>query len=387
MRKVLSITGIRSEYYILRSILKALKKHSFDVKVVACSAHLSEWHGYTLKDIYQDGFEVVDKIDSLFMTDRLTQRPKNVGILTYSLSQVVERENPDFLLVVGDREEAIATAIVGNYMNKLVVHFGGGDPVFGNADDPVRFAVSKLSHIHLVSTEIYRQNLIKIGEEEFRIFNVGNPIYTEIYQVKEIDLHQISKYIEYDISYSKYGVIIKHPLSSEALDSYKQMKISLQAIKEFANKYNVKFIGIYPNTDPGSYGILKAIEEEEDGEYIKFFKTLSFEVFVNILRNAKVLVGNSSMGILEAPFYKLPVVNIGRRQTGRLNAGNVEFVDYDHTQIIKGLEKAVFDKQYRDHVRNIYNPFGDHTNAYKIPKILEEIDITDNIWYIKRKLC
>jgi len=125
-RKVLAITGIRSEYDILYPVIKCLRDAGFEVKLVVSGAHLSPWHGETVRKIEEDGFEIADKIDTLFMTNRTTQRVKGVGILTYALSQTVEREKPDFLLVVGDREESIATALVGNYMNILTAHIGGG---------------------------------------------------------------------------------------------------------------------------------------------------------------------------------------------------------------------------------------------------------------------
>jgi len=385
-RKVLAITGIRSEYDILYPVIKCLRDAGFEVKLVVSGAHLSPWHRETVRKIEEDGFEIADKIDTLFMTNRTTQRVKGVGILTYALSQTVEREKPNFLLVVGDREESIATALVGNYMDILTAHIRGGDPVYGNADDPIRFAVSKLAHIHLVTAKEYAENLRKIGEEEFRIFWVGNPVYTSISWVKKKSLTEISEFLKFDIKDERFGVFLKHPLSYEKEEAYFQMKTSLKAVKTFAKRYNFKFVGIYPNTDPGSYDILRAIEEEEDREHIKFFKTLPREIFVNLMRQAKVLVGNSSMGILEAPFYKLPVVNIGKRQMGRLNAGNVEFVDYNQNAIIKAIEKAIFDEGYREYVRNLNNPYGDEKNAYRIVAVLKEIDVSDKKWYVKKKL-
>jgi len=384
-RKILAITGIRSEYDILYPLVKVLNDEDFDVGLVVSGAHLSDWHGYTLEKIEKDGFKIVDKIDSLFMTNRNTQRVKGVGVLTYSLSQTVERERPNFLLVVGDREESIATALVGNYMDVLVAHIGGGDPVYGNADDPVRFAVSKLAHIHFTTALEYAENLKKIGEEEFRIFFVGNPAYFSIEKTPLKSLDEISNILNFDISDGNYIVLIKHPLSSEKESSYLQMKITLDAIKVFCAKYNFKLVGIFPNTDPGAYDILKAINEVS-GPNIKFFKTLEREIFVNIIRKAKCLVGNSSMGILEAPYYKIPVVNVGNRQKGRLNAGNVEFVEYNTDDIIRAVEKAVFEESYREKIKHLSNPYGDASAPYKIRDILKSIDLNDKKWYVKRKL-
>ena len=149
MKTILAISGTRSEYDILFPIIKKLSSDDrFRVKLVVTGAHLTDWHGNGLEEIRRDGFEIADQIDSLYMTNRPTQRVKGVGSLVTALSQTVERESPDVLIVVGDREESLATAVVGNYMNVVVAHVGGGDTVFGNEDDPVKFAVSKLAHLH-----------------------------------------------------------------------------------------------------------------------------------------------------------------------------------------------------------------------------------------------
>ena len=210
--KVLAVTGIRSEYDILYPVLNHIRNDkSFDLKLVVCGAHLSDWHGNTLNKIEEDGFKVTEKIDYLLMTNRKTQRSKGIGILISSLTQTVEREDPDFLLFVGDREESIAASVVANYMDVLSVHIGGGDPVFGNADDPIRFACSELSHIHFTTTKQYADNLLSIGEEPKRVIFSGNPSLTNIKKTPRMDKRSISK--ELGIELKDFLVLIKHPLS------------------------------------------------------------------------------------------------------------------------------------------------------------------------------
>jgi len=386
-KKILAITGIRSEYDILFPVLDMLRKDpQFEVKVIVSGAHLSDWHGNTLDKIKEDGFEIADHIDNLLMTNRNTQRVKGVGLLTYAISQTVEREKPAFLLVVGDREESIATALVGNYMDVLIAHIAGGDPVFGNADDPIRFAVSKLSHIHFTLAQQYAENLKKIGEEDFRVFWVGNPSLDNIKNTRHHSLSELSQFLNFDIENGRYVMFLKHPLSSEKEQSYEQMKVSLMALESFCQKNQFKVVAIHPNTDPGAYDILRAIEDFKGKSFVQFFKTLSREVFVNLMRHTKALVGNSSMGILEAPFYKVPVVNIGNRQKGRLNAGNVEFVSYDHSMIEKAITKGCYDQEYRDYVAQLDNPYGNGQTAEQIRAILASIDLNDQNWYIKKQL-
>ena len=213
-KKVLAITGIRSEYEILFPVIDALRNDpGIDLKLAVSGAHLSDWHGDTLKKIEEDGLEAVDRIDNLLLTNRKTQRAKGVGILTTALTQTVERESPDFLFAIGDREEAIATALVGNYMDVLVLHLGGGDPVYSNADDPIRFAVSKLAHIHLTIAEEYSQNLKAVGEQDFRIHWVGNPSLDNIKNTAPMSTEQLSEFLKFDITDGRYIFLIKHPLS------------------------------------------------------------------------------------------------------------------------------------------------------------------------------
>lgn len=388
MKKILAVTGIRSEYDILYPILKELEKEKFEVCIAICNAHLSDIHNNTYHRIEKDGFRIADKIDCLLSTDRLTQRSKGVGLLIAGLTQTVEREKPDFLIVVGDREESIATCVVGNYMDVLTIHVGGGDPVYGNSDDPIRFACSKLAHIHCVTADKYANNLLKIGEDEWRILFSGNPSYVNIANVPYKSQEEISNFLDFNIASKNYITLLKHPLSSEVEDAGKQMKIAIQACAEFAQMHDLQVVGIYPNTDPGSYQITEEIKKGETlYPNVRFFKTLPREIFINIIRNTLALVGNSSMGILEAPFYRLPVVNIGNRQKGRLNAGNVNFVDYDKEKIIQALYQACFDDHYRQTIKNLHNPYGDENSCKKIVDFVKKIDTQDRKWYVKTKLC
>ena len=165
------------------------------------------------------------------------------------------------------------------------------------------------------------------------------------------------------------------------------MRAALEAIVDFSRSHKLKVIGIRPNSDPGSYDILRAIDEIQASDAVRFFHTLPRKVFVNLVRNALCLVGNSSMGILEAPMYRLPVVNIGNRQKGRLNAGNVVFTTYQKDEIKRALKQACFDLPYREMVRNLQNPYGDEYAPDRVVDFLQGVDISNKAWYLKKKLC
>ena len=383
--RLLCVTGIRSDYDILYPVLSELKKANHELIIVASGAHLSDQHNNTYKRIIEDGFQIEDKVDTLLSTDRAVQRSKGTGLLIQGLTQTVERTDPDFLLVLGDREESIATAIVGNYMEKLVVHIGGGDPVYGNADDPMRFAVSKLAHIHCCTAQPYADNLLKIGEENFRIFFTGNPAYANIDFVPVIEKADLMNQL--DIKSENYIVFIKHPLSSEVESAGEQMETALKSLDAFCDKHNFQVVCIPPNSDPGSHKMKMVLEKYSEKDWLIKAETLPRLQFINLMRHARALVGNSSMGILEAPHYKLPVVNIGNRQQGRLNAGNVEFVPYINDEIILAVEKATLDEEYRQKIKNLKNPFGDSSAPQKVMETIESVDINDRKWYVKQKLC
>ena len=383
--RLLCLTGIKSDYDILYPVLSELKKANHELIIVVSGAHLSDQHNNTYKRIIEDGFQIDDKVDTLLSTDRAVQRSKGTGLLIQGLTQTVERTDPDFLLVLGDREESIATAIVGNYMEKLVVHIGGGDPVYGNADDPVRFAVSKLAHIHCCTAQPYAENLQKIGEEDFRIFFTGNPAYANIDFVPMIDKVELMNQL--GIESENYIVLIKHPLSSEVNSAGEQMEVALKSLEQFCDKHDFQVVCIPPNSDPGSYEMKTVLDKYSKKDWLIKAETLPRLKFVNLMRHSRALAGNSSMGILEAPHYKLPVVNIGNRQRGRLNAGNVEFVSYEKGEIISALEKATLDEEYRQKVDNLKNPFGDSSAPQKIRNVIESVDLNDRKWYVKQKVC
>lgn len=385
IKKIIALTGIRSEYDLLKPVLSSIQADgSFDLSMIVSGTHLSDHHNYSASYIENDGFRIADRLDSLFMTSRLTQRSKGVGVLTYALSQTIEREKPDFLLVVGDREEGIAAALVGIYMNVLVVHMGGGDSAYGNTDDSIRFAISKLAHVHCTFSRQSADNLLSIGEEEFRVFFVGNPLGDQLHLTAIIPASEIAEMLSFEISDGRYVVLIQHPLSSEWKEARAQMQVTLEAIAEFCRSTGFRCVCIHPNADPGAEYAKQAMLEYEGDSWIRFVKNLPHSQFVNVIRNARAIVGNSSMGVLEAPFYGMPVVNIGNRQMGREHAGNVTFVPHSKNAIIGALQQACMDNEYRQEIANLDNPFSTTNTSKKILDILSSIDPSDTRWKIKK---
>ena len=372
-RLILGVTGIRSEYDIMSSVFRAIDVHpDLDLKLVVTGAHLSEAYGYTATEVLADGFDVADEIESLINGDQDSSRVKGMAIQLQGLVQTVARIKPDILLVLGDREEPMTTALVGAYMNIPVIHVGGGDRVVGNVDDQVRHAVTKLAHLHLVTNSESAERILRLGEQPFRVVNVGNPGLDRLLQVPTLNAAELSLRLGFEIVDGEpLLMVIQHVISTEIEHAYEQMKVTLNAIKDLG----LPTVLSYPNSDAGGQKMIQAILEYESLANLHTEKNIPRLEFVNLMRRASCLLGNSSAGILEAPLLKLPVVNVGNRQIGRLHAENVEFVSHDKEQIIKAVHHAVYNQEYRAEVGNCSNPYGDGQSSERIAEIIANLSI------------
>ncbi len=372
MRRILVLTGIRSEYYIQRQVLKGITSHpDLELSLVVTGAHLSPLHGFTVEAIKADGFNIEEEIVSLINSNALIGRTKGLGIQLLNLAQTVERVKPDIILVTGDREEGIVGALVGTYMNIPVAHMSGGDRVKGNVDDVIRHAITKLANLHFAFTENSAQRILKMGEEPWRVFCTGSPALDDIRVTPRIPLTELSKQLEFPLA-KPFIVLLQHPLSSEYEEAGAQIKVTLQAITEL--KY--KTVVIYPNSDAGSHSIIRVIDHFTNHyDYIRAYRTPSREAFVNLLRQADLLVGNSSCGIIEAPYLKLPAVNVGVRQQQRLHAENMVFVSFDKKGIKETIIRIIEDEAFRKKLVACSSPYGDGYATKCIVKVLAEIPL------------
>jgi len=373
---VLGITGIRSEYDIMSSVFRAIEDNpDLDLKLIVTGAHLSDAFGHTIDEIHADGFVIADEIESLLNGDQLSFRVKGLSIQLQGLVQAVTRIKPDIMIVLGDREEAMTTALVGAYMNIPVAHIAGGDRVIGNVDDQVRHAVTKLAHIHFTTNQESYERIVRLGEQEFRIYNIGNPGLDRLMNVPEISNMTLSESLGFELGEDPFILLIQHSISTEIDDAYLQMKTTLEAVRDIG----VKTVLTYPNSDAGGQKMIEAIHEYEELPFLHITKNVPRLEFVNLMRRASCLLGNSSAGILEAPILKLPVINVGNRQKGRLHAENVQFVPHNKDQIVDATHRAIFDLEYRKSVASCSNPYGDGKSSTRIADILATIHIDDKL--------
>ena len=376
-RKVLGVTGIRSDYDILAEVFREITlRPELELELVVLGAHLSEFYGGTVKEIEADGFKIADEIISLFNSNSLQGRAKGLGVQIQGLAQSIARIKPDVILVLGDREESIAAALAGAYLEIPVAHIAGGDRVVGNVDDQVRHAVSKLSQIHFATNSESAARLIKMGEQEFRVFDTGNPGLDRFLRISTIPIQEI--FHELGLEWrpdEKYILLIQHVISSEADYAYQQMAESLRAVEEFG----VNTLVIYPNSDAGSMELIRAIQDFKHVPNLAVVRNIRRDLFVNLMRGASCLLGNSSAGIMEAPLLKLPVVNVGNRQKGRLHAENIIFVPHEKAKIISALKSSLYDSSTIRDIRNCRSPYGDGHSAVKIARIIAEIPFDENL--------
>lgn len=362
-RKVCVVTGTRAEYGLLYPILKKIEQsNSLQLQLVVTTMHLSSEFGLTYKQIEKDGFKIDEKIENLLSSDTKSSIAKSTGLGTILLSDTFNRLEPDIVLLLGDRYETLAAATTAMLMNIPIAHIHGGEITEGAVDEQIRHAVTKMSYLHFTSTEEYRKRVIQMGEDPSRVFNSGAPGIDNI-----VDFNLLSKEeLEADLNWRfgpKSALFTYHPITLEDSDIYHDIKKILDALVK--SDLNVLFT--YANADEGGRIINQKIEEfcQINPDKYKVVKSLGQLRYLSAMKHVDLLIGNTSSGIIEAASFQKPVVNIGDRQRGRLQSGNV--VDCD----IESIEEAILKASSID-LKEIKNIYGNGKSSEMIVEILEK---------------
>lgn len=369
MKKILAITGIRSDYDLMSNFYKKLKDDpNIDLKLLVSGAHLSETYGYSVKLIEEDGIDILLKIESLIDSGSKSSRIKTASILLQNSIDIVAQYNPDLIIYAGDREEVLVGGMLGGYLKIPTIHFFGGDHVKdGHIDNQIRHATAKLSSIHFVSIEEHKERLINMGESSERIFVIGSPALDKFITEEKVEIQEVYRSLGVS-NFDKYALVIYHSLNDD--DNFeKGFENILLALK----KLGISAFVSYPNTDPGNKKIIKIIEKYSSDKNFCFYKNLDRNTFVNIYRNAYIQIGNSSCGVVEAASIPLPVVNVGIRQRGRKPQGNVIFVEDDYASIEKGISK-ITSEEFSNKIKDIKNIYGDGYSAQKAYEVIKSIE-------------
>jgi UDP-N-acetylglucosamine 2-epimerase (non-hydrolysing)/GDP/UDP-N,N'-diacetylbacillosamine 2-epimerase (hydrolysing) len=380
-RKIAIFTGNRAEYGLQYPIIKAVADHpQLEYFLLVSGAHLDEDYGYTVKEIEKDGFRVYQEVLITMEQDNLFATAQAIGSGILSLSQILEELRPDFLMVYADRFEGFSAVITGTQMNIPTAHIEGGDLTEGGAlDDSVRHAMTKLSHLHFTTNQQAADRIRAMGEEPWRIHNVGFPALDLIAEGNYASVKKIEDLYGVDLD-RPVIVFTQHSVTTEFDQASKQIKPALEALKMLAEE-SCQIIITYPNNDAGGKSIIEVIEEmgAEAHPNMQVHKSLGRYNYHGVLNicgqvGAGACVGNSSSGIKETPAFGCPVVNIGSRQRGRLRAQNVIDVAYDTAEILAACRKAIYDEPFRKFCREVKNPYGEGNAGQRIAQLLAQME-------------
>ncbi len=375
-RKICVVITARPSYSRIKTALAAIQAHpDLELQLVVAASALLDRYGSAINYIERDGFPIAAKVFNVLEGENLTAAAKTTGIGILELSTVFDNLSPDIVVTVADRFETMATAISAAYMNIPLAHIQGGE-VTGNIDEKVRHSITKLADLHLVATEKARERVLRMGEHQDAVFVTGCPsidLAEEVLHAPELDFDPFKKYGGVgkilDLQ-AGYIVVMQHPVTTEYEQSRQHIEETLEAVAGLG----IPILWFWPNVDAGADGTSKGIRsfrEWRDNSNFHFFKNMEPHDFLRLLRNSRCLVGNSSVGIREAAYLGVPVVNIGTRQAGRERGHNVMEVGYDR--------QAIQDAIRRQMVHGFYAPdpiYGDGQAGDKIAQVLASAPLT-----------
>lgn len=367
MKKILFLTGTRADFGKIKSLISILEKQQgFEVFVFVTGMHLQKEYGYTLIEIERCNFTNVHTFENHTheTTMDLTLAKTIEGLSTY-----VKTIQPDMIIVHGDRVETLAGAIVGSLNNILVAHIEGGE-LSGTVDELIRHSVSKLCHIHFVSNESAAKRLKQMGEIEASIYTIGSPDIDVMFSSDLPSLDKVKDY--YQIPFDIYGVVMFHPVTTEAKE---MQQYAVDFVAALLNDHH-NYVVIYPNNDLGSQCIINEYQKLKENSRFRIFPSLRLEYFLTLLKNSQFIIGNSSAGIREAPYYGISIINIGTRQQNRAIHADIINVDYSVKNIVEALKNINTHK-----INKTQTDFGQGNSAQLF---LESIE-NKNIWQINHQ--
>ncbi|MBY0493505.1 MAG: UDP-N-acetylglucosamine 2-epimerase (hydrolyzing) [Cyanobacteria bacterium] len=372
MRRIALLSGARSEYDILVPVGRAIQAAGrAAASFILAGPNLSPYHGRA----DGSGVPVRGKIESFLSSDSWEGRALSFANLVEGLARHLAADRPDILVVAGDREEALAGAIVGNLLRVPVAHVHGGDRcIASDVDELFRPAISKLSHLHFTATEGHRERLIKMGESPDRVWATGAPGLDALTTGPEISNDELSREAGFDVS-KPFFIVIQHPVTTMNAEPYREMATLLDAVAATGHP----ILCSYPNTDPGNVEIRKAIDERKARGTVFTFTVLPRAHFIALYRRAAAIVGNSSSIVVESGFLQVPGILVGPRQDLRETADNVVRVPVDAAAIRAACERALNDAGYRAIAKRGTTLYGDGHASSRIAERLATVDLSPEL--------
>lgn len=379
MRSVGVVTGGRADFGIYRPLLRTIVADpSLTLSLLVTGMHLSTEFGLTAQGIEEEGFHIDDRIEMLLSSDSPEGIAKSMGLGTIGFAQAYARRRPDVLVVLGDRFEMHAAALAALPFKIPVAHIHGGEITEGAFDNALRHSITKLSHLHFVATEEYGQRLVQMGEEPWRVTVSGALGLDNIQAMKLLGQGELE--VRIGLSLERPPLLVTfHPVTLE----YEHTEWHVRELLEALRQVDLPIIFTMPNADTSGRAIAERVRAfTHERQCARLVDNLGTQAYFSLMACAAAMVGNSSSGIIEAMSFKLPVVNIGTRQTGRMKPKNVIDVGYHHEEIVAGIRQAL-DPGTRDILRDLVNPYGDGCAAGRILAKLKGVPL-DATLLVKR---
>ncbi len=370
-RKVCVVTGTRAEYGLFYPIMKRIQaSDKLELQLIATTMHLSEEFGSTYKQVEKDGFNIDEKIENLLASDTKSAIAKSTGLATILLSDAFNRLQPDIVLLLGDRYETHAAATTAMLMNIPIAHIHGGEITEGAVDEQIRHSITKMSAIHFASTEKYRQRILQMGEDPSRVFTSGAPGIDNIMHLKPLSKTELENDLHWKFGKSS-ALFTYHPATltnSDINDEIDQIFTALE-------KSSLNILFTYANADDSGRAINQKIEAfcQSNTNKYKVVKSLGKLRYLSAMKYANILVGNTSSGIIEAASFQKPVVNIGDRQKGRLQSGNIIDCKADTLQL---AIRQAFSEDFQRKCRETTNIYGNGNASNIIVNALANIELS-----------
>jgi UDP-hydrolysing UDP-N-acetyl-D-glucosamine 2-epimerase len=371
VRTVAIVTGARSDYGIYLPLLRRIRAHpDLQLRLMVTGMHLSPEFGLTAESIAADGFQIDDRIESLVSSDTAEGTAKSIGLGVLGFAQAFGRDRPDVLVVLGDRFEMYAAAVAALPFRIPVAHIHGGELSQGAIDDALRHSMTKLSHLHFVATEEYARRVMQMGEEPWRVRVVGALSLDNLPETELMARSELEELVGVEF-FTAPLLVTFHPETLGSGDVELQTQALLGALSTFSRPMVITA----PNADAQGRRVSRVLSDYVVGHpSARLVDNLGLRAYFSMMSIAAAMVGNSSSGIIEAASFRLPVVNVGGRQQGRVRAANVIDSSYDKDDILRAIRSAISD-DFREQLRELRNPYGDGHAAAAILDTLSTIPL------------
>lgn len=377
MKRIGIMTGTRAEYGLLKPLMQEINKdNDLELYLIVSGMHLSPEFGMTYQEIEEDGFEINAKVEMLLSSDSPAGISKSIGLGVIGFADEFQRADLDMLILLGDRYEALSAAISAMVMRIPIAHLHGGELTEGAIDEGIRHSITKMSYLHFTSTEQYRNRVIQLGENPERVFYVGALGVENIKKINLMTKEELERSIHFEIDENTV-VVTYHPVTLENNTVEEQF---LNLLKVLDRNPKIRMIFTKANADTNGRIVNELIDKyaAQNSERACAFMSLGQKRYLSALKYCRIVIGNSSSGIIEAPSFGKPIINIGDRQKGRICADSVINCGYTQQEIQRAMETALTE-EFENKARNCRNPYEKENTAANIISVIKDYLLNDKI--------